>query len=42
MPVSVSAHHALMDGLHVARFLEALEADFSDPGQVLASPPDPP
>jgi chloramphenicol O-acetyltransferase type A len=26
MPVSVEAHHALVDGLHVARFLEAFEA----------------
>lgn len=25
MPVSVEVHHALMDALHVARFLEAFQ-----------------
>ena len=37
MPVSVEVHHALMDGLHVARFLEQIEQDFADPSEVLAS-----
>lgn len=29
MPVSVEAHHALVDGLHVARFLERFEAELA-------------
>lgn len=29
MPVSVEAHHALMDGLHIAQFLEAFEAELA-------------
>jgi chloramphenicol O-acetyltransferase type A len=31
MPVSVEAHHALLDGLHVGRYFEKLEGYFSDP-----------
>lgn len=31
MPVSVGLHHALADGVHVARFLEALEEEMRDP-----------
>lgn len=31
LPVSVQVHHALMDGLHVARFLERLEQLLQDP-----------
>lgn len=31
MPVSVEVHHALMDGVHVGRFLERLEASFARP-----------
>jgi chloramphenicol O-acetyltransferase type A len=31
MPVSVQAHHALVDGVHVARFLESVAARFADP-----------
>ncbi len=31
MPISVEAHHALMDGLHVGRYFERLESYFSDP-----------
>jgi chloramphenicol O-acetyltransferase type A len=31
MPVSVEVHHAVADGLHVARFLEALQGLFADP-----------
>jgi chloramphenicol O-acetyltransferase type A len=36
MPVSVEAHHALMDGLHVGRFFERLAGYFSDPTPALA------
>ena len=36
MPVSVEAHHALMDGLHVSRFFEHLERDMARPEEVLA------
>lgn len=35
MPVSVEVHHALMDGLHVGRYLELLESYFSDPRPAL-------
>ena len=35
MPVSVEAHHALMDGLHVGRYFEKLESYFSDPRSAL-------
>src|SRR5829696_2574101 len=35
MPVSVEVHHALMDGLHVGRYLERLESYFSSPRSVL-------
>ena len=35
MPVSVEAHHALMDGLHIGRFFERLESYFADPGPAL-------
>lgn len=38
MPVSVEVHHALMDGLHVARFFERLEQDFDQPDEVLGLP----
>lgn len=31
MPVSVTVHHALMDGLHVGRFFEGLAAAFAEP-----------
>ncbi len=31
MPVSVEVHHALMDGLHVGRYLERLQRYFADP-----------
>ncbi|MEZ4454743.1 MAG: CatA-like O-acetyltransferase [Nannocystaceae bacterium] len=26
LPISVEVHHAVMDGLHVGRYLEALQA----------------
>ena len=35
MPVSVEVHHALMDGVHVGRFLERLQGLFSDPAPAL-------
>ncbi|HET9233548.1 MAG TPA: chloramphenicol acetyltransferase [Candidatus Eisenbacteria bacterium] len=35
MPVSVEVHHALMDGVHVGRFLERLQGYFADPAPAL-------
>lgn len=35
MPVAVAVHHGLMDGLHVGRFFEKLEDEFSRPDEVL-------
>jgi chloramphenicol O-acetyltransferase type A len=35
MPVSVEVHHALMDGLHVGRYVERLESHLADPGSAL-------
>ena len=35
MPVSVEAHHALMDGLHVGRYFEKLQSYFSNPRSAL-------
>ncbi len=35
MPVSVEVHHALMDGLHVGRYLERLESSFARPSALL-------
>jgi chloramphenicol O-acetyltransferase type A len=35
MPVSVEAHHALMDGLHAGRFFERLQRHCSDPRAAL-------
>ncbi len=31
LPVSVEVHHALMDGLHVGRYLERLQQAFAEP-----------
>jgi chloramphenicol O-acetyltransferase type A len=31
MPLSVEVHHALMDGLHVGRFIQGFEAAMQDP-----------
>lgn len=31
LPISVEVHHALMDGLHVGRFLDAFQALLDDP-----------
>lgn len=40
MPVQLDVHHALMDGLHAGRWLQALQHDCAHPRQVpgLASP----
>ncbi|MFL6333564.1 MAG: CatA-like O-acetyltransferase [Pyrinomonadaceae bacterium] len=35
MPVSVEAHHALMDGLHVGRYFERLQSHFDNPRAAL-------
>ena len=37
MPVSVEVHHALVDGLHVGRFLEAFQAGVTDCASALGS-----
>jgi chloramphenicol O-acetyltransferase type A len=31
MPISIEVHHALMDGLHVGRYLARLEEALADP-----------
>jgi len=41
MPLSVEVHHALMDGLHVGRFVQAFEAVLLDPLPLLGAPPAP-
>ncbi len=38
MPFSVEVHHALMDGLHVGRYLSKLEAALADPEASLNIP----
>ncbi len=38
MPVSVEVHHALMDGLHVGRYLERLQRYFMEPAAGLRLP----
>ncbi|KKK47591.1 hypothetical protein LCGC14_3153670, partial [marine sediment metagenome] len=30
MPLSIDVHHALMDGLHVAKFIEHLQRSIDD------------
>jgi len=35
MPLSVEVHHALMDGLHVGRYVERFEADLASPRTAL-------
>ena len=35
MPFSVEVHHALMDGVHVGRFVQAFEAALHEPGDWL-------
>lgn len=39
LPISVEVHHALMDGLHVGRFLEELQNRFRQPAGELGSSP---
>lgn len=34
MPLAIDVHHGLMDGLHVARFIEALQANLNQPSWV--------
>jgi len=36
MPLSVQAHHALMDGLHMGRYFEKIQGYFEEPETVLA------
>lgn len=38
LPFSVEVHHALMDGLHVGRYVEAMEQAFADPAAWLGAP----
>lgn len=38
LPVSVEVHHALMDGLHVGRYLEKLQHSFLEPATGLGAP----
>jgi len=38
LPLSVEVHHALMDGLHVGRYLEAFEAALREPLTWLGAP----
>ena len=35
MPLSVQAHHALMDGVHIGRYYERVQAYFSNPESLL-------
>ena len=35
MPLSVQAHHALMDGIHVGRFYAKVQDYLCDPGSIL-------
>jgi chloramphenicol O-acetyltransferase type A len=37
LPISVEVHHALMDGLHVGRFLSRLEEAFAEPEEFVKS-----
>jgi chloramphenicol O-acetyltransferase type A len=38
MPISIEVHHALVDGLHVGRYLERLEEALSDPEAFISRP----
>ena len=38
MPISIEVHHALMDGLHVGRYLSTLEAALAEPERFVADP----
>lgn len=42
MPVSIAVHHALVDGVHVGRFLEIFEAELSEAGAQLTRNADEP
>jgi len=33
MPVSVEGHHAVMDGIHVGRYFQALQHEMSNLGK---------
>ena len=37
LPVAVDVHHALMDGLHLGRWVQAFEAALAEPGPWLAT-----
>jgi chloramphenicol O-acetyltransferase type A len=37
IPLSVQAHHALMDGLHVAKYFDEVQGYFHHPGTVLGN-----
>jgi chloramphenicol O-acetyltransferase type A len=39
LPMSVEVHHALMDGVHVGRYVQAFEAALREPQIWLANPP---
>jgi chloramphenicol O-acetyltransferase type A len=38
LPFSVEVHHALMDGLHVGRYVQAFEAALQQPEDWLGPP----
>ncbi|MGD2253023.1 MAG: chloramphenicol acetyltransferase [Anaerolineales bacterium] len=38
IPLSVQAHHALMDGLHVAKYFDEVQGYLHHPGTVLGNP----
>ena len=38
MPLSVQGHHALIDGLHIARFYDRVNAYLQDPESLLGGP----
>jgi chloramphenicol O-acetyltransferase type A len=40
MPLSVEVHHALMDGLHIGRFIEGFEAALQTPDDLFSRPPE--
>jgi chloramphenicol O-acetyltransferase type A len=35
MPLSVQGHHAVMDGLHMARFYEKIQSYLDEPAGIL-------
>jgi chloramphenicol O-acetyltransferase type A len=37
MPLSVQAHHAVMDGLHMGRYFEVVQEYFQQPESVLSN-----